>query len=236
MEETDRKRVAVISGGGTGMGLATAEKLIARGYSVTAVGLDREEILPPDLAFEKLDVTDDATVAAFAARFTYLDALVNAAGMLIPKRGEYDMAGFRRVINVNLIGTTALCFAFHKALVVAKGAVVNFASMYAIFGAPLTPAYAASKGAVMQLTKSLAVAWGPEGVRVNAVAPGWIETRISINARADEERNRGIIERLPLKRWASAEEAARAICFLLSEEAAYVNGTTLVVDGGYSVS
>jgi NAD(P)-dependent dehydrogenase (short-subunit alcohol dehydrogenase family) len=233
---TGEAPVAIVSGGGTGMGLATAAKLLALGYQVTAAGTDSEDVLPPGLVFERLDVTDDAAVAQFARRFPRVDALVNAAGMLIHNRGEYDMSGFRRVLDVNLNGTAALCFAFHEALTVARGAVVNFASMYAIFGSPLTPAYAASKGAVVQLTKSLAVAWGPEGVRVNAVAPGWIETRISINAKNNETRNRAILDRLPLKRWASPEEAARAILFLLSPEAAYVNGAVLVVDGGYSIS
>ena len=228
--------VAVVSGGGTGMGLATAGKLLAKGYRVTAIGTDREPVLPEGIEFLPLDVTDDAAVAALASRFPRLDALVNAAGMLLPNRGEFDMRNFRRVLDVNLGGTASLCFAFHDALVAARGAVVNFASMYAIFGSPLNPAYAASKGAVVQLTKSLAVAWGPEAVRVNAVAPGWIETRLSAGARADEMRARGILERIPVKRWAPSEEVARVVAFLLSEEAAYVNGAIYTVDGGFSVS
>jgi NAD(P)-dependent dehydrogenase (short-subunit alcohol dehydrogenase family) len=233
-KQADRP-IAVISGGGTGMGLATAEKLLAKGYHVTAVGLDREDVLPDGIDFLALDVTDDDAILALAARFPRVDALVNAAGMLVPNSGEYEMKAFRRVMDVNLNGTASLCFAFKDALLASRGAVVNFASMWSIFGSPLTPAYAASKGAVVQLTKSLAVAWGPDGVRVNAVAPGWVDTRISINAKNNEARAQTINERLPLKRWATAEEVSRVVAFLLSEEAVYVTGAIYVVDGGYSV-
>ena len=106
----------------------------------------------------KLDVADDAAVREFSAQFQHLKALVNAAGVNAHNRGEYEMRGFRRV---NLVAS--LCFAFHNALQRAAGAIVNIASMHAIFGAPLTPAYAASKGGIVQLTKSLAVAWAESG-------------------------------------------------------------------------
>ncbi len=228
-------RYAVVAGGGTGIGLATCRHLLSLGFAVTAVGIDREDALPPGLAFSRLDVTDDAEIAALSAGFPRLHALVNAAGMNAHHRGEYAMAGFRRVIDVNLNGTAALCFAFQPALEAARGAIVNIASMHAYFGAPLTPAYAASKGGVVQLTKSLAAAWGPSGIRVNAVAPGWIDTRLSSNAKKNEDRARGIMERLPLKRWGAAEEVADVIAFLLSKEARYVNGSVYNVDGGYSV-
>jgi len=230
----DGKPVAVVSGGGTGIGLATAKLLLARGYAVTSVGMDREDSLPDDLTFVKLDVTDDGAVRELSARFDHLNALVNAAGMNAHNRGEFEMSGFRRVIEVNLVGMASLCFAFHDALQRIKGAIVNIASMHAIFGAPLTPAYAASKGGVVQLTKSLAVAWAESGIRVNAVAPGWIDTRISAKAIHNEARAPGIMERLPMKRWGQPDDVARVICFLLSAEADYVAGSLFTVDGGYS--
>lgn len=229
-------RVAVVSGGGTGIGLATSKQLIDKGYEVTAVGIDRDERLPSGLRFAHLDISDDGAIAEFSSSFSRLDALVNAAGMNAHNRGEYEMKGFRRVIDVNLNGTAALCFAFQKALAAARGAIVNFASMHAIFGAPLTPAYAASKGAIVQLTKSLAIAWGESGIRVNAVAPGWIDTRISANAKNNPERAQAILQRLPNKRWGQPDEVAAVVCFLLSEEAGYVSGSVYHVDGAYSVT
>jgi NAD(P)-dependent dehydrogenase (short-subunit alcohol dehydrogenase family) len=226
----------VVSGGGTGIGLAVARRLMTDGYAVTAAGIDREGDIPEGLTFAELDVTNDGAVAAFAAAHPSVDALVNAAGMIAREGREFTMAGFRRVIDVNLNGTASLCFALRDSLRAAKGAVVNIASMYALFGAPGTPAYAASKGAIVQLTKSLAVAWGAEGVRVNAVAPGWIETRLALPAQADEARSRRIMDRLPAGRWAAPAEVADVIAFLLSDAARYVNGAVYTVDGGYSAA
>jgi NAD(P)-dependent dehydrogenase (short-subunit alcohol dehydrogenase family) len=228
------KPLAVVSGGGTGIGLATAQRLMAQGYAVTSVGLDREDVLPEGLTFVNLDVADDTAVREFSARFERLSALVNAAGTNAHNRGEYEMRGFRRVIEVNLIGTASLCLAFYDALQRAKGAIVNIASMHAIFGAPLTPAYAASKGGIVQLTKSLAVAWAASGIRVNAVAPGWVDTRLCAKAIHNEERAPSILERLPMKRWGQPDDVARVICFLLSAESDYVTGSLYPVDGGYS--
>jgi NAD(P)-dependent dehydrogenase (short-subunit alcohol dehydrogenase family) len=230
------QKIAVISGGGTGIGLATARLLMADGCKVTAIGIDAEAELPPGLDFIPIDVTDDSAIVNLAQRFGRVDALINAAGMIAHNRGEFDMPGFRRVMDVNLNGTASCCFAFREALFAAAGSIVNFASMYAIFGSPFTPAYAASKGAVVQLTKSLAVAWGESGVRVNAIAPGWIETRISANAKTNVERAEGILRRIPSKRWGSADEVARVIRFLISPDASYVNGSLYTIDGGYSIS
>jgi NAD(P)-dependent dehydrogenase (short-subunit alcohol dehydrogenase family) len=181
----------------------------------------------------RLDVTDAIAVTAFAASLDVLAVLVNAAGVL-RLREEYDPSEFARVVEVNLTGTMRMSVACRAALAKAKGAIVNIASMHAIFGAPLSPAYGASKGGVVQLTKSLAVAWAENGIRVNAIAPGWIETPMTVPARSDAARNRAILDRTPLGRWGTPDDIVGPALFLASDAARFVTGAVLVVDGGYS--
>ena len=180
-----------------------------------------------------LDITDSAAVAAFAATFDALAVLVNAAGVLRLLQ-EYEPAEFARVVDINLTGTMRMTVGCRAALAKGRGAVVNIASMHAIFGAPLSPAYAASKAGVVQLTKSFAVAWAEDGIRVNAIAPGWIETPMTVPARSDPARSRAILDRTPLGRWGTPDDLAGPALFLASDAARFVTGAVLVVDGGYS--
>jgi NAD(P)-dependent dehydrogenase (short-subunit alcohol dehydrogenase family) len=194
------------------------------------VGVDRasaEGVTP-------LDVTDSGAVTAFAATLDELTVLVNAAGVL-RLREEYDPSQFAAVVDINLTGTMRMSTACRPALAKARGSIVNIASMHAIFGAPLSPGYAASKAGVVQLTKSLAVAWAEEGIRVNAIAPGWIETSMTVPARSDAARNRAILERTPLGRWGTPDDIVGPALFLASDAARFVTGAVLPVDGGYSV-
>ena len=140
---------------------------------------------------------------------------------------EYDPSEFARVVDVNLTGTMRMSVACRPALANAKGAIVNIASMHAIFGAPLSPAYAASKAGVVQLTKSLAVAWAEDGIRVNAIAPGWIETPMTEPARSDDARNRAILERTPLGRWGTPDDIVGPALFLASDAARFITGAVL---------
>ncbi len=127
----------------------------------------------------RLDVTQAESVTELVERFDELDVLVNCAGTIFRDGAEYDIDTFQRVIDVNLTGTMRMCVASRPKLAAARGTIVNTASMLSFFGGPLVPAYTASKGGVMQLTKSLAVAWAPEGIRVNAIAPGWVATEMT---------------------------------------------------------
>ena len=196
-------RKAVITGGTSGIGAATARLLLARGYEVTATGLLASEIEQcqadtnmQGIILQQLDVADTDQVGEFFKRFGSLSALVTCAG-IGRGAGEFNEAGFMQTVDVNLNGTMRCCYAAETALTAGKGAIVNIASVMSVFGSGTAPAYSASKGAVLQFTKSLAVAWGEQGVRVNAVAPGWTETPMTTAMQADQERNRKVLERTP---------------------------------------
>ncbi|GAA4160450.1 SDR family NAD(P)-dependent oxidoreductase [Shinella granuli] len=225
-------RNVVVTGGGTGIGLATAQVLVERGWQVTAAGLEREDGFPDAARFVECDVTDAASLAKVFEGVETLGGLVTCAGTIQYGR-EWEEAVFEKVMAVNVTGVLSSCTAARDALQRGGGAVVNIASMWSWFGNPVAPAYGTSKGAVAALTRSLAVAWGASGIRVNAVAPGWVETRISEGARADAARRARIDARIPIGRWAATVEIARVVAFLLSEDASYVHGAIVPVDGGY---
>lgn len=234
MEETNEGRLAAITGAGGGIGSALAAGFAAAGWRVLAIG-ERAPDAAPGIEPLALDVTDTAAVAAWGAALTRLDLLVNAAGIL--RRGaEMDPEVFARVIDVNLVGTMRMCAAARPALARAGGAVINIASMLSFFGGPLVPGYTASKSGVAGLTRSLAVAWAADGIRVNAIAPGWIATPMTAALREDEARNRALMERTPMRRWGTPQDLVGPAMFLASEAAAFVTGVTLPVDGGYAAA
>jgi NAD(P)-dependent dehydrogenase (short-subunit alcohol dehydrogenase family) len=218
---------AIITGAAGGIGRALAVGFAEAGYAVT--GIDRTA----GEAIVALDITDTAAVNAFAAKLESVAVLINAAGVL-RRPDEYDPDVFANVLDINLTGAMRLATACKPALAKAKGAIVNVASMYAFFGAAHAPAYAASKGGIVQLTKSLAVAWAKDGIRVNAIAPGWIVTPLTENARTDATRNAAILARTPMARWGNPEDVVGPALFLASDAARFVTGVVLPVDGGYS--
>jgi NAD(P)-dependent dehydrogenase (short-subunit alcohol dehydrogenase family) len=229
---------ALITGGVRGIGFGVAEAMLEAGYRVTVTGLTDKDVgaVPArdDLDVVRLDVTDGSAVAALLARFARLDALVNCAGMIARGGLEFDLDTFARVIDVNLTGTMRMCVAARDKLAASNGAIVNTASMLSFFGGPMVPAYTASKGGVAQLTKALAVAWAKDGIRVNAVAPGWIATELTKPLVEDEARSAGILGRTPMARWGEPVDIAGVVLFLCSDAARFVTGTIVPVDGGYA--
>ncbi len=231
---------ALVTGGTRGIGAGIARALAAAGHNVIATGLTREEIdSHPEAAgieARQLDVTDERSVAALFEGFRELRVLVNCAGTTLRDGREFEMAGFRQVVEVNLLGTMRMCLAARPLLARSGGCIVNTASMLSFFGGPGVPAYAASKGGIAQLTKSLAGAWAGEGIRVNAIAPGYIETELTRPLLEDPERSRKILARTPLNRWGRPEDLGGAVVYLCSDAAGFVTGTILPVDGGYLAS
>ena len=225
-------RTVVVTGGGTGIGLAVSQLLLARGWQVVALGLERNADFPQAARFEHCDVTDPVDIARSFDPISRLEGLVTCAGV-IQFQDEWSADTFERVMSINVTGVLRCAEAASDALEAGGGAIVNLASMWSWFGNPVAPAYGTSKGAVAALTRSLAVAWAARGIRVNAVAPGWVETRISEGARQDPGRKAQIDARIPMGRWARTEEIAKVIAFLLSSDASYVQGAIVPVDGGY---
>jgi NAD(P)-dependent dehydrogenase (short-subunit alcohol dehydrogenase family) len=229
---------AIITGGTTGIGFGIAIAMVEAGYHVTVTGITDEQVAAvaasERLSAVKLDVTSAASVAAVLAPYDRLAALINCAGMIVRNYAEYDIETFQKVIDVNLTGTMRMCVAARPKLAAARGAIVNTASMLSFFGGAAVPAYTASKGGVAQLTKALAGAWAAEGIRVNAIAPGWIATELTKGLVEDEDRSAAILSRTPMQRWGQPGDVAGAAVFLCSEAARFITGAILPVDGGYA--
>lgn len=224
---------ALVSGAAGGIGRALAEGFLAAGYKVTGVDRQAEGWAAPGFRYVALDITDSGAVAAFGTGLDRLDVLVNAAG-IIRRVAEFDIDTFTQVLDVNLTGTMRLCTACRPALAARGGAIINIASMLSFFGGGLVPAYSASKGGIVTLTKSLAIAWAKDNIRVNAIAPGWIATPLTEALQQDEARSRVILERTPMGRWGTPEDLVGPALFLASDAARFVTGAVLPVDGGYA--
>ncbi|MFM6990481.1 MAG: SDR family NAD(P)-dependent oxidoreductase [Rhodoferax sp.] len=227
------KTAVVTATSGIGLGIALA--LRDAGARVIAAGLQPADMASlQGLAFHPLDVTDPAQVTALFHSLERLDILVNAAG-IIRRAAEHEPDVFEQVVAVNLNGSMRCCQAAKGLLAKNKGSVVNIASMLSFFGGAHAPGYSASKGGVAQLTKSLANAWAADGVRVNAVAPGYIATALTQALQDDPAKNAPIVARTPMGRWGTPADVAGPVLFLCSDAAAFVTGAILPVDGGYLV-
>jgi NAD(P)-dependent dehydrogenase (short-subunit alcohol dehydrogenase family) len=232
-------KTALVTGGTQGIGAAIAHQLAAMGARVIAAGLIPEEekdmarpVNAPGLTRARLDVSQPDSVEALFRHIDGLDIVINGAG-IIRRGAEHELQVFEQVLAVNLTGTMRVCAAARPLLAQRGGCIVNLASMLSFFGGALVPGYSASKGGIAQLTKSLALAYAKEGIRVNAVAPGWIATPLTQALQDDEQRSRSLLERTPLGRWGQPEDVAHVAAFLCTPAASFMTGAVIPVDGGY---
>jgi 2-deoxy-D-gluconate 3-dehydrogenase len=244
-------RVALVTGGNGGIGLGMARGLAGAGASIVVAARNVEKSRAAVAELEGLgaaalavtvDVTDEAAVgrlvAATRERFGRLDVLVNNAGTNIRKPiHQYTLAEWHRVLDTNLTSAFLCSHAAYPLLKQAGGGkVINIGSMMSIFGASFAPAYAASKGGIVQLTKSMATAWAPDNIQVNAVLPGWIETDLTAGAKREVPGlNENVLRRTPAGRWGTIDDMAGVAVFLASAASDFVTGTAIPVDGGYSI-
>ncbi|WP_407174116.1 SDR family NAD(P)-dependent oxidoreductase [Bradyrhizobium sp. STM 3562] len=245
-------KIAIVTGGNGGIGLGMARGLADAGAKLAIVGrnADKSEQAVAEIAARGAkaisvvaDVTDGNAVAKMVERvgseFGRIDILINNAGINIRKPPHaLELDEWQRVIDTNLTSAFACSKAVHPAMKEAGGGkIINIGSMMSIFGASFAPAYAASKGGIVQFTRSCACAWAADKIQVNAILPGWIDTDLTKRARAEigglHER---VLARTPVARWGAIDDFAGIAVFLASSASDFVTGTAIPVDGGYSIT
>jgi 2-deoxy-D-gluconate 3-dehydrogenase len=244
-------RVAIVTGGNGGIGLGMARGLAAAGARVVVAGRDqtKSRAAVEDLKGRgaeahaiAVDVTDEAAVGRLIAgtieRWGRLDVLVNNAGINIRKPvQELALEEWHRVLDTNLTSAFLCSKAAYPAFKKGGGGkIINIGSMMSIFGASFAPVYSSSKGGIVQLTKSTAVAWARDNIQVNAVLPGWIDTDLTQNARREVAGlHDSVLRRTPAGRWGGIDDMSGVAVFLASPASDFVTGAVIPVDGGYSI-
>jgi 2-deoxy-D-gluconate 3-dehydrogenase len=239
--------VAIVTGGNGGIGLGMAQGLAAAGAAIVVAARNREKSeaaiaeLGAASAFIALDVADPnscrALVAETLGRFGRLDILVNNAGMSIRKPPEtYAVEEWQAVLATNLTGAFVCSQAAYPAMKAQGGGkIINIGSMMSIFGGAYAAPYSTSKGGLVQMTKSLATAWAKDNIQVNAVVPGWIDTELTRDARAQVPGlNERVLNRTPAGRWGVPADLAGIAVFLAAPASDFLTGAAIPVDGGYS--
>jgi len=246
-----RGKVAIVTGGNGGIGLGMARGLADAGAAIAVVGRNEAKSIAAVAELKQLgasaisitsDVTDKAAVSAMVERalreLGRIDILVNNAGINIRKPPHaLDIAEWDSVISTNLTSAFLCSQAVYGAMKeTGGGKIINIGSMMSIFGASFAPAYAASKGGIVQFTRSCACAWAADNIQVNAVLPGWIDTDLTRRAREQiDGLHDRVLARTPTARWGAAADFAGIAVFLASGASDFVTGTAIPVDGGYSI-
>ena len=234
-------RSVLVTGGSSGIGLAIAQGFARLGGDVTALGSSAKKLEAASrdpanegIRFEQVDVRDPKAIKDFVATLGKLDILVNGAGIARPT-AEFEDETYTEVMDVNLNSQMRFAMAALPLLKASKGSIINIASMLSYVTDPLVPAYGASKTGVLGLTRHLAHAFGPDGIRVNAISPGYHKTDMTKGLWTDPEPAAKIEQRSALKRWGTVDDLVGTAIFLSSPAAAFVTGTDLPVDGGFVV-
>ncbi len=233
-------KTVLVVGGSSGIGNGIAQAFRHRGATVYVWGTKRvaSEYSKGDgsdldgLLYAQVDVSDLDAIEACSAAFSTLDVLVLAQGIVIYERGEFEIDGFKRVIDVNLNSLMACSLKYHSMLTLSRGAIITISSTAAYQATIGNPAYNASKAGVVGLTRTLATAWARDGIRVNGIAPGLVETKLTRITTDNPGRRQAALQRIPMGRLGTPQDIAGAALFLASPLAAYVIGQTLPVDGG----
>lgn len=239
--EQFKNKTVLITGGVQGIGFECARKFVSLGSKVivtckSQVSFDffKKKILEKDIQLEKLDLTNEISIDILHKKIDKLDILINNATLF--KGGiEYRIENFSDVVNVNLMGLMRICHTFLPKLALSHGSIINLGSILTKSYIKNAPSYIATKSAIESLTRSMATCWAEHKVRVNCIAPGFIEGN-TLNKILEENNDINIIKgRIPLKRFGLPEEVVEAILFLASKNSSYITGSTIFVDGGYSI-
>lgn len=233
-------KTVLVVGGSSGIGNGIAQAFLAHGAAVHVWGTRAsaadyaasEGSNLTGLHYEQLDASDFDAIKTYKPPFQRLDALVLAQGIVLYKRAEFDMAGFQKVIDVNLSSIMSCGLKFESMLAATKGALITISSTAAYHSTPGNPAYNASKAGAVGLTRSLADTWAKKGIRVNGIAPGMVDTKLTKVTTANPQRLEAILGNIPLGRLGTTEEMAGVALFLASPLSSYIVGQTIPVDGG----
>ncbi len=244
MNEIDfSDKTVLVIGGSSGIGNGIARQFRDHGAQVyvcctrssAADYVDEEGSDVTGLRYFQWDVSSDSSVEALQPPFDSLDVLVASQGIVAYKRAEFQMPTFRRVLDVNLMSVMSSCTKFHAMLAKMHGSIIMLGSGASFFSVLGNPAYSASKGALVTLTKTLAEAWARDGIRVNGIAPGLTATKITKVTWGHPRRYEDSLESIPMKRWGTPEDMGGIALFLASPLSSYLTGQMLIADGGMSL-